>query len=512
MAQALRAARLIVAGLQTSAGLVLFAMVVTALAALLHADRNPEYTASSRLLLGPALPPAALQPVGQDREDPLAASFEMSAEAEAAIVPSALVAKRVAQALRLATPPEQLADSVTATPLSDAIVEVEASAPNPRLAARLANGFADQYLAYRRQSTGRIVAGLMRELDARSAEVRVGIGRLDTTFASLVGADTSRTPEQEAAQQALRSERDRLLAIMRSLDLQATRLRAAGSAQAAGGAVVSRAAVPKRGPRTVQAVALSMLVGGAVGGSLAVLRRHPGPTPATRTGVEAVMGMPVLASVPVVRRGRVLGRSPRSTPPLLHWAESAGASSYRMLNETLVARGLGTTLRKVLVVAAERGEGTTSVVANLAVACADAGLRTAVLSADTMHAGLCATFGLDDAAERHTTLPRDEPWIGGLVSTQPALMVLPVALPADRVQEILDDAARLVSVVLVEAPPLAESRAAIAIGQRCDVVLLVAAGSTPGESLEDAGRTLLSLDRPLQGVVVTSLPGLGAPA
>jgi Mrp family chromosome partitioning ATPase len=513
MAQALRAARLTVAGLQTSAGLVLFAMAVTALAALLHANRNPEYTASSRLLLGPALPPAALQPVGQDREDPLAASFQLSAEAEAAIVPSALVAKRVARALRLTTPPEDLAESVTASPLSDAIVEVQASAPDPRLAAQLANGFADQYLAYRRQSTGRIVAGLMRELDARSAEVQVGIGRLDNAFASLVGADTSRTPEEEAAQQPLRSERERLLAIMRSLELQATRLRATGSAQAAGGAVVSRAAVPKGAPRTVQAVAMGMLVGGAVGGSLAVLRRHPGPTAPMRTGLEVVMAMPVLASVPVVRRRRVLGGSRKSMPPLLHEPESAGATSFRRLNETLVARGLGTTLRKVAVMATERGEGTTSVVANLAVACAEAGLRTVVLSADTMHAGLGATFGLDDAGEHYTKPQRDEPWIGSLVSTRPALMVLPEALPADRVQEIMDNAARLANVVLVEAPPLAESRAGIAIGERCDVVLLVtAARSARGESLEDAGPALLSLDRPLQGVVVTNARGIRTPA
>jgi Mrp family chromosome partitioning ATPase len=497
--------------LRASAGLVLFAIAVTALAALLHATRNPEYTASSRLLLGPALPPTALQPVGQDRPDPLAASFELSAEAEAAIVPSALVAKRVAGALKLTTPPEELADSVTASPLSDAIVEVQASAPDPRLAAQLANGFADQYLAYRRHSTGRIVARLMQELDARSAELRVGIGQLDTTE-SLVGTERSRTPEEEAAQQALRSERERLLAVMRSLDLQATRLRAAGSAQAAGGAVVSRAAVPREGPPTVQAVALGMLVGGAVGGSLALLRRSPGPTAATRTEVEAAMEMPVLASVPVVRRTRLRGGSQSSRPPLLHGSESAAAASYQMLNRALVARGLGTTLHKVVVVAAERGEGTTSVVANLAVACADAGLPTAVLSADTMHPGLLVTFGLDDSAKHRTTLQGNDPWIGRLISTRTHLMVLPQPLPAGRVQEILDDAARLVNIVLVEAPPIAESGAAIALGEACDVVLLVAAASSArGDAPEEAGRTLMSLDRPLQRVVLTTPHGPGTP-
>jgi Mrp family chromosome partitioning ATPase len=511
MAQALRAARLTVVGLRASAGLVLFAMAVMALASLLHATRNPQYLASSRLLVGPALPPAALQPVGQDRADPLAASFEISAEAEAAIVPSALVAKRVAQALMLTTPPEELADSVTASPLSSGIIEVQASAPDPRLAVQLANGFADQYLAYRRETTGRIVAGLMQELDARIAEVRAAIGRLDRTFESLVAADASSGPEEKTAQEGLRSQRERLLAVMRSLDLQATRLRAAGSAQAAGGAVVSRAAVPNGGPRTVQAVAMGMLVGGAVGGSLSVLRRHPGLTAATRTGVDAVMGMPVLARVPVVRRARLLGGSRGSRPPLVHGAESAAGAPYRTLNGTLVARGLGTSLRTVVVVAAERGEDTTSVVANLAVACADAGLSTVVLSADTVHPGLGAAFGLDDRAGRRTTLPADDPWIGSLIHTRPDLMVLPVAFPAGRVQEIMDEAARLVSVVLVEAPPLAESDAAITVGERCDVVLLVAASSARGAALEDAGRALLGLDRPLHGVVVANLSGLGTP-
>jgi Mrp family chromosome partitioning ATPase len=77
----------------------------------------------------------------------------------------------------------------------------------------------------------------------------------------------------------------------------------------------------------------------------------------------------------------------------------------------------------------------------------------------------------------------------------------------------MDNAARLANVVLVEAPPLAESRAGIAIGERCDVVLLVtAARSARGESLEDAGPALLSLDRPLQGVVVTNARGIRTPA
>jgi Mrp family chromosome partitioning ATPase len=501
-----------IAGLRRSAGLVLFGVAVTALATLLHAIRNPEYTASSRLLLGPALPPAALQPVGQDRADTLAASFELSAEAEAAIVPTALVAKRVARALKLTTPPEELADHITASALSDAIVEVQASAPDPRLAAQLADGFADQYLAYRRESTGRIVAALMEKLDARSAEVRVAIGRLDSTFESPAGADRARAPEEEAAQQALRSERERQLAVLRSLDLQATRLRAAGSARAAGGAVIARAAVPKEGPPTVQAVALGMLFGGALGGSLAVLRRQPTPTAATRAGIEAATGMPVLASVPVIGRAGLRGGVSWSTSPLLFGSEPAAATSYRMLAETLVERGLGTVLRKVVVVATARREGATSVVANLAAACADAGLPTAVVSADTMHARLGTTFGLDDSTERHTTLHGDDPWIGSLVSVQPNLMVLRVPLPAGRVQEILEDAAIMVRVVLVEAPPLAETRAAIALAERCDVVLLVAAaGSARGEALEDAGRALIGLDCPLQGVVLTAPPGLESP-
>jgi Mrp family chromosome partitioning ATPase len=477
MAQALRAARLRVAGLRASAGLVLFAMAVTSLASLLHATRNPEYSASSRLLLGPALPPAALQPVGQARADPLAANFQLSVEAEAAIVSSVLVATRVARALQLTMPPEALADSVTASPLSGAVVEVQASSPDPRLAVELANGFAEQYLAYRREATARVVAALTWELDARSAEVRTAVGRLDSTFASLVAPDASTAPEEEAAQQALRSERERVLAVMRSLDLQATRLRAAGSAQAAGGAVVSRAAAPQGGSRAAQAVAMGLVVGGAVGGSLSVLRRRLGLA-ATRTSVEAVIEMPVLASVPA-------------------------AASHRTLSGALVAKGLGTSLRTVVVTAAERGEGVTSVVADLAAACAGAGLPTVVLSADMVDPGLAAAFDLDGSAGRHTTLPDEDSWIAGLIHVLPDLMVLPVGLPAGRLREIMDDAATLVSVVLVEAPPLAESSAAIALGARCDVVLL-AAGHLDGAALEAAARALTRLHRPVQGVVVTN--------
>jgi capsular polysaccharide biosynthesis protein len=467
------------ASLRANAGLVVFAMAVLTLASLAHAIRNPEYTATSQLLLGPSASRASLRPDDQKQFDRQTATFELSAEAEAAILPSELVARRVVTALELDMAPEELADSITATPLSDAVVEVKASAPNPELAARLANGFADQYLTYRSQVTRRAVAGLMRAFDARSAEARVELGRLDTARDS--SASEAPTPADDTDQMALRSERDRILAVVQSVDLEATRLRAVGSAHAASGAVISRArAIPERSPAN-EAVAVGLLVGGAVGGSLVLLRRYTHPAADSSSAVEAVTGMPVLATVPMV------GSEPNAVGP--HWA-ALGADLFR--------RGLGTTLRSVVVVAAERGDDATTVLADLAAECAGVGLPTVAFSAD----------GLDSTGREGSD--GSDPWISSLISVGANLMVLAGAVPAGRVRKIVDDAVGLFRVVFIEGPPLADSGAAIAIGEYCDVVLLVtAADSTGRRALEDAGRALVMLDRPLQGVIVvhTLTPG-----
>jgi capsular polysaccharide biosynthesis protein len=476
--QALRASRVTFASRRENAGLVVLAMAVLTLASLAHAIRNPQYTATSQLLLGPSPSRAALRPADQKQFDRQTATFELSAEAEAAILPSDLVAQRVVTALDLDMAPEELADSITASPLSDAVVEVQASAPNPELAARLANGFADQYLAYRSQITRRAVAGLMRASDARSAEARAELGRLDSARDS--SASQAPTPADDTEQRALQSERERILAVVQAVDLEATRLRAVGSAHAASGAVISRArGMPERSPAN-EAVAVGLLVGGAVGGSLVLLRRYSHPVSDSSHTVEAATGMPVLATVPMV------GAEPNAIAS--HWAA---------LSAMLFGRGLGTTLRSVVVVAAERGDDATTVVADLAAECAGAGLPTVAFSADGL------------ASARREDGDGSDPWILSLISVGANLMVLADAVATGRVRRMVDDASGLFRVVLIEGPPLADSGAAVEIGEYCDVVLLVTAADPTGyQALEDAGRALVMLDRPLQGVIVhTPTPG-----
>jgi capsular polysaccharide biosynthesis protein/Mrp family chromosome partitioning ATPase len=465
------------ASLRTNARLVLFAMAVLAVASLAHATRHPEYTASSQLLLGPSASHAELRPINQEKFDRQTATFELSVEAEAAILPSEVVAQRVARALKLTIPPDQLADSITASPLSEAVVEVQASAPDPRLAAQLANGFADQYLIYRSQITRQAVAGLMRAFDARSAEVRAEIERLDTAQDSASTAVP--IPADNTDGQASSSERERLLAVLQSLDLEATRLKAVGNAHAAGGAVISRAQATAQGSPANEAVKLGLVVGGALGGALALLRRHALPAANSSAEVQAATGMPVLA------RASMEGSEPHA------------ASSRATPSGALFARGLGTTLHSVLVVAADLDEDVTTVAADLAVACAAAGLPTVALSASgTRPSELQDRDGPDSL-------------IGSLVSVGANLMILPEAISAGRAREMVA-AARQFSVVLIQGPPLFESGAAITIGESCDIVLLVTSASpTDRRALEEAGRALASLNRPLQGVVVIDPPRLG---
>jgi capsular polysaccharide biosynthesis protein/Mrp family chromosome partitioning ATPase len=468
--------------LRANAGLVVFAMAILALASLLHATRNPVYTASSQLLLGPSPTQAALRPVDQKQFDRMTATFELSAEAEAAILPSEVVARRVARALKLTIPPQELANSITASSLSDAVVEVQASAPDPLLAEQLANGFADQYLVYRSQVIRQAVAGVLREFDARSAEVRAEIGRLDTRPDPPPGAASRTSADSDANQQAASSERERLLAVEQSLDLEATRLRAVASADAADGAVIARARAATNGSPANEAVRVGLVVGGALGGALALLRSHAHAAGNIAAKVEAVTGMPVLA------RTSMDGSEPH-------------AAGYQATpSEVLFARGLGRTLRSVLLVAADQGDDVTAVAVDLAVACADAGLPTVAFSAESPHLTV---------RQSHE---QDASWIERLISVGGNLMVLRGTVPAGRIEEMME-AVRQFSIVVIEGPSLSESNVAITIAEYSDIVLLVtAAGARSRQALEEAGRALVILDRPLQGVVLTDPRVLGQSA
>jgi Mrp family chromosome partitioning ATPase len=481
-------------------GLVVTGAIVTALAATVYATRNPTATATSQLLLRPAVPLRLLQPMEGVDVDVQAVPTELIIDAttEAAVLASPVVAKQVARALGLPESPEDLSRSVTATAVTDSLVEVQVTASDPRLAAQLANGFAEQYLTYRRSSAARILDRVARNLDARATELRAQIGRSDTT------------PDQ----------RERELSLLRAIDTRAALLEAFRSLYTAGGDVVKRALLPADRPRPAATAVAGMALGAILGGSLGLLRRLVRQRRTARGELERITGMRVLATVPMDATGVRRGWR-RVEPVALHLPGSPTANAYRMLYALLAAQGVGRTLRRLLVVSLLPGQGRSTVAGNLAAMCANAGLTTLLVAADAHDSALLRRLGLPDRG-RSASSEAEIPWIARLTATGTSNL-LALALDGNggsadahaqpRLAQLLDEAAGLAEVVLVDAPPMAAGPQAVMMAAAgFDAVLVVIpAGELDLDGLTDAGWMLEQAGVPLRGMVLAGASDTPAP-
>jgi Mrp family chromosome partitioning ATPase len=485
-------ARFRIDALRAASGLIVTAIVVTTLGTLLHVALNPIHAARSRLLLRPAVSAAALRPLETFRPTASVSGLDLSAETESMVLTSPLVASRVARALRLDTQAERLSRAVTATPVTDTLIEVQASVDDPVLAARLANGFADQYLVYRRESTARIVVDLQRNLGRRASRLQARIDRLNSRIAALqrLGSQTGATGR---TLQSVVAQRDDLVATASVLQTGATELQALGILSSSGGDVIQRAP-PARDSGALPAGALGILLGGILGVVLVLLRAVVEPP----AGAKAAGGLPVLVTIPQT--------SEREEPVLLREPESAAAATYRFLRSALQARGLGASRRRVLVVPAQPGQRASAAVANLAVACAQSGLRTVVVAAGVGGGGAPAMLGGKARHGSHATLEGGVPWLGRLVVTGTVnLCVLPAGPTTTELLAILDEAARLFDVILIDAPPVEAGDGTLTLAERCELALLVApAPPALPVAAEDAGRALEQVLHLVTGLVLVN--------
>lgn len=502
--------------LRAGSALILTGAVVTALAAALYAARNPTYSATSQLMLRSEIPPDLLKPVRGVDVEVAPPELDLGVKTEATLLDSPVVAERVARSLGLPAPP----GSVQATALTGSLIEVRASASDPLLAAVLADSFAEQYLAYRREAATRVIALLTRNLDMRAARLRTRINELDDELA--VSETTSARSLPGNRLEALR-ERDRLLAILQAVDTRAHLLEVFRSLHAADGDIVARATAPSPAPLPVTAAAVGAALGATMGCALALLRHTYARGRAAPADLGHTSGMRVLAAVPADPRAASLRRGPTrlDEPAVLLLPGSAAANAYQTLYATLTAEGLGRTLRRLLLVSLHPGEGRPVATANLAIVCANAGLPVVVISADARDPVLPQLLGEASHHDPAGPLGNDASWVANLTVTETWNLVtvalgradggLAGGLTRPRLRQMLDEAARLFRVVLVDAPPMTDGPEAVMLAaEGFDAVLLVVpAGGADPDALADAAQLLELSGVPLRGIMVTAAPDAG---
>jgi succinoglycan biosynthesis transport protein ExoP len=464
--------------------MLLCAVLVPAAALAVSLTQEKEYTASASLLFrdpefdekvfgGTSLAPS---------QDP-----DREAATNVRLVSLEVVADRAARALGQGLSGRQISERVDVTPEGQSdVVSVAATGSTPRAAASLANVFATEYIAFRREAD-RSKVGEAQQLVERQ-------------FRELLPA------EQQGSQGRSLLERSEELEVLASLQT--------GNAE-----LVQRAQRPRHpsSPKPLRDSVLGVVFGLLLGGSLAFLFERLSRRIKDPKELEKLFERPILGAVPESRAFAMAGHDPRDLP-------AGDAEAFRMLRANLRYFNVDRNVRSVLITSAAPGDGKTTIAWHLASAAAETGTSTLLLEADLRHPSLGLRLGLADSRGLSQVLAGNPRSLQSVVNQVPVSgyrdggrtldVVLAGALPpnstdlmeSERMREILKEAEREYELVVIDTPPTSVVSDAIPLVTQVSGVIVV---SRLEKTTRDAASHLHSqlehLDAPVLGVVVNGL-------
>ena len=501
--------------------LVTFFLATSLAGAIAYTATAPErYLASTRLLLLPVVPGSSLRSLGGSAPGgPLGLDMDPSTQAQ--VLDSSLVAARVARSLHLDATAEELAGMVEVRSGETQILQIDAVAGSPRLAAAVATGFARQYIAYRRELTAATLEALTRDAATRKARLDRQLERLEAEIAALrrqlppsyqTGVDTPESPDLRRLDR-LTSQREDLAEQRTALRQRAAELRSSAEGVAHGGGQIIQRAVagtsPVR-PKAARDIPVGLLAGMLAALVAVFVREYFDDRVRSRADLELRTGASVLAVVP---RLGLLRRS-RSGKPLLRRRESAASvHAFRRLRARLLASGVAASPGIVVVTSVEDDEGSAVAIARLAEAFARANFRSLLLTLDVRHHRVERLLDVRPAVGLTDVLLDHRPFAGVVVPTGLAnLLLVPAGsgkaedsdlFASTRFGHVLEEARRLADVVFVDTPAESTGGDLAVIASQADGSLLVArAGSTRYRALRATLGELRAAGRPLLGIVL----------
>jgi polysaccharide biosynthesis transport protein len=361
------------------------------------------------------------------------------------------------------------------------VVAVTAEARDPRIAARLANVFADEYVGFRR--------------DADRAKVREAEQLVESQLANVSG------PDRNGAQ-------------ARSLRERAEQLRVLAALQTGNAELVQRALPPTSpsSPKPIRSGALGLALGLLLGCVLALVRERLDRRLRDPEEIESALGLPVLASVPESRALRDPESGARALP-------AVEAESFFLLRAQLRYFNVDRDIRSVLITSASPQDGKSTVAFHLALAAARAGDGPVVLlEADLRRPTLAEQHGLargPGLAELLThDLALEDVAQAGAASEDPSQQLDVIVAgttppnPFELVEsQRMDLLSERYAFVVVDTPPTVSVSDAIPLMRRVSGVIVVARlGKTTRDVAADLSRQLRNLHAPALGVVSNGVP------
>lgn len=470
----------------TIAGVVVLVLAVTVV---LSFAKTPVYESEAAVLV--RLPP------GSSIDQPNMAT-------EKQVAGSSAVAQLVIQRLHLTISPQELLEGLTINvPVESEIIDFKYSDPLPAEAQRRAQVFAEAYLDFRQQqqTTG---------LTATTASIESRINQL---------TDSLKKVERQASAESnqgrlviLQAEGSSLISQISALQQKLAGLLAA---PASVGQVVQPAILPTdpARPRPALNIVLGLLAGLALGVGAALVLEYTDDRVHGRSELEERSGVPVLGTIPRIRRlpGSRLQKSALVT---LTQPESSAAHAYRLLRAKLLSLSRAD-IRSILVTSYDDDIAQSVLLANLGVVLAKAGKLVILVSADLRRPRLGALFDLDDDHGLSDLLMHDATLLTALhEGPVDGLFVLPSGPSHPNPSDLLDPSAitvlfrdlnELADIVLVDTPPMLSAADAADLVHICDGVLVVVDElRATRTSIEEVRAQLVALDAKVLGTVLVN--------
>ncbi|MGH2811251.1 MAG: polysaccharide biosynthesis tyrosine autokinase [Actinomycetota bacterium] len=383
------------------------------------------------------------------------------------------------------------------------IVEITVLHSDPREAERWANGVAGAYIDYRRDRAIQHMLIIGEELTTKIEEVQGRIEELDR-----------QTEGSVAAQERVRAERDALVTQRQTLESQLRALPGTGALRQGGGDIIAEASAggePVR-PNLMVNLAVGTAVGAMLALGFAFLVEELTDKIRRPEEIEERLGGTILGYLPAVKPVR---RGP-PTLVMLDDPTSGASEAFRTLRTNLRFLSLEQPLRTILITSAMPGEGKTTTASNLAVAFAQAGTKTILLSADLRRPTAHKLFGLHDTSGVVDSLNPDFPLEISLQETEVRNLRFMGAgglppnpteiLGSARFAALLESLADLSGVVVIDATPILGLADASALAHRVDaVVFVVDPHRLTRRELSHAGAQMRKAGGTILGAVINSV-------
>jgi len=194
------------------------------------------------------------------------------------------------------------------------------------------------------------------------------------------------------------------------------------------------------------------------------------------------------------------------------------SEAYRTLRTNLEFSSLDEPVRTLVVTSPGAEEGKSTVLANLAVTLAQGGKQVILLDCDLRRPTQHTLFGLDNATGLTTMMLAEDAWSDPPLRQTPVdgLRVLPAGptppnpaelLGSRRMKETMAALLEQADVLLFDAPPVLAVTDALVLAVQTDGVLLVVkAGGTRREHIQQAKERLERVNARIVGAVLNNAP------